>query len=143
MRPAAAAMPMTPSLAPAVAHDLHTELTGRILGAAIEVHRALGPGLLGHAYDACFAHELAARGLAFVRQQPLPIYYRGQRVDGALRPDLVVAGEVIVEHKAVDRLLPIHEAQLLTCLRLTRLRVGLLINFHAPLLKHGVRRLQA
>ncbi|MFN7670675.1 MAG: GxxExxY protein [Planctomycetota bacterium] len=134
---------MTPTLLPAVRPELHSELTGRILGAAIEVHRSLGPGLLMHAYDACFAHELASRGLAFVRQQPVPIHYRGRRIDAAVRPDMVVAGEVIVEHLAVDRLLPMHEAQLLTYLRLTRLRVGLLINFHAPLLKHGVRRLQA
>ena len=133
---------MTPTLMPVIDPDLHTDLTGRILGAAIEVHRTLGPGLLEHAYDACFAHELAARGLAFVRQSPLPVYYRGQRIEAAFRPDFVVDGTVIVELKSVERLLPVHEAQVLTYLRLTRLRVGLLINFDAPLLKHGVRRLR-
>jgi GxxExxY protein len=133
---------MTPILAPAFRPDLHTELTGRILGAAIEVHRSLGPGLLEHAYATCFAHELGVRGLAFVRQQPVPICYRGQSIDGAFRPDFVVGEAVVVELKAVDRLLPVHEAQLLTYLRLTRVGVGLLINFHAPLLKHGVRRLR-
>lgn len=134
---------MTPTLLPALVPDPQTELTGRILGAAIEVHRTLGPGLLEHAYHACFARELGLRGLAFAQQQLVPIHYRGERIDGACRPDFLVAGEVVVEVEAVDRLLPVHEAQLLTCLRLTGKGVGLLINFHAPLLKHGIRRLRA
>lgn len=134
---------MTSSPLPVLPPDAHTELTGRILGAAIEVHRVLGPGLMEHAYHACFAHELAARGLPYVRQQPVPVHYRGARIDGAACPDYVVAGGVVVALKAVDRLLPVHEAQLLTFLRLLRLGVGLLINFHAPLLKHGIRRLRA
>lgn len=123
-------------------HAADRERTGRILGAAIAVHRELGPGLLEHAYAACFAHELAARGLAFTQQQLLPIEYQGQRIEGAFRPDFVVDAAVVVELKAVERLLPVHEAQLLTYLRLSRLGVGLLINFHAPLLKHGIRRLR-
>jgi GxxExxY protein len=142
MRPCAAAMPMT---TPELLVDLHAadrELTGRILGAAIAVHRELGPGLLEHAYTACFAHELAARGHAVVQQQPLAIEYQGLRIDGAFCPDFLVDGAIVVELKAVDRLLPVHEAQLLTYLRLSRLPVGLLINFHAPLLKHGIRRMR-
>jgi GxxExxY protein len=116
-------------------------LTKAIIGAAIEVHRALGPGLLESAYEACLAHELTLSGIAFERQKPLPVFYRGLEVDCAYRLDLVVEGIVIVEAKSVDQLHAIHQAQLLTYLRLSGLRIGLLINFNVPFLKNGIRRL--
>jgi GxxExxY protein len=140
-------LPVVPVLAATAAAALGAadpaDLTGRILGAAIEVHRVLGPGLLPHAYEACLAHELALRGLAFAQRPPVAAFYRGRRIDAACQPDLVVEGEVVVVHKAVERLLPSHEAQLLTILRLAGLRIGLLLNFHAPLLKYGIRRVHA
>jgi GxxExxY protein len=105
------------------------------------VHRELGPGLLESAYEACLAFELESRGLRVERQRSLPVVYRGVRVDCGYRMDLIVEEQVIVELKAVDRLLPIHEAQMLSYLKLSGLRVGLLINFHSLLLKDGVRRL--
>ena len=117
------------------------ELTDRIIGAAIAVHRALGPGLLESAYEACLVFELMARQLRVERQVALPIVYRGNRIDCGYRLDLVVEGVVIVELKAVERLLPLHDAQVLTYLKLSGLRVGLLLNFNVPLLKDGVRRL--
>ncbi len=105
------------------------------------MHRELGPGLLESAYEACLAFELESRGLRVERQRSLPVVYRGVRVDCGYRMDLIVEEQVIVELKAVDRLLPIHEAQMLSYLKLSGLRVGLLINFHSLLLKDGVRRL--
>ncbi len=116
-------------------------LTEAIIGGAIEVHRALGPGLLESAYEACLAHELAMRGLEIERQRALPVSYRGIQVDCGYRLDLVVAGLAVVELKAVDQLAPIHSAQLLSYLKLSRLPVGLLINFHVPILVQGVKRL--
>ncbi|MFQ6101512.1 MAG: GxxExxY protein [Anaerolineae bacterium] len=117
------------------------ELTGRIIGAAIEVHRALGPGLLESAYQACLAQELSLRGLPFEREMPLPIDYKGLQLDCGYRLDFLVAGKVVVELKAVERIHPIHEAQLLTYLKLTGCRVGLLINFNVPVLKNGIKRM--
>ncbi|HRQ66592.1 MAG TPA: GxxExxY protein [Xanthomonadaceae bacterium] len=116
-------------------------MTELVIGAAIEVHRELGPGLLESTYEACLGVELAARGLAFERQKTLPLVYKGHPVDCGYRLDLLVEDCVAVELKAVEALLPIHEAQLLTYLRLARLNVGLLINFNVKLLKNGVRRL--
>ena len=116
-------------------------LTEKIIGAAIEVHRILGPGLLEAIYEECLARELELRGLIFERQKPLPIEYKGQRVAADLKIDLWVEQQVIIELKAVEELLPVHEAQLLTYLRLSHTPVGLLINFHVPLLKEGVKRL--
>lgn len=116
------------------------ELTERIVGAAIAVHRALGPGLLEGAYEACLARELELEGLHVERQLALPVVYRGLRLDCVYRLDLVVAGRVVVEVKAVDRVHPVHEAQLLTYLRLSNLPVGLLLNFNSPLMRDGVRR---
>lgn len=116
-------------------------LTEAIIGGAIEVHRALGPGLLESAYEACLAHELSMRGLEVERQRALPVSYRGVQVDCGYRLDLVVAGLAVVELKAVDQLAPIHSAQLLSYLKLSRLPVGLLINFHVPVLVQGVKRL--
>jgi len=117
------------------------QITERIIGAAIDVHRALGPGLLESAYEACLAFELAQRGLHLEQQKPLPVVYRNVHLDCGYRLDLVVEDQVIVEIKAVDRLAPIHEAQLLSYLRLSGCKVGLLINFNVTILKHGLRRL--
>ena len=114
--------------------------TSPIIGAAIEVHRNLGPGLLESAYEECLCHELHLRGLDFKRQVPLPLLYKGLKLDCGYKIDLIVHDEVILELKAVEKLLPIHEAQLLTYLRLTGKRVGLLINFNVPLLMQGIIR---
>src|SRR5262245_27569231 len=107
-----------------------SEVTEQILGGAIAVHRALGPGLLESAYEACLAFELLERGLRIERQTSLPVVYRGVRVDCGYRLDLVVEGTVVVEIKAVERLMPLHEAQIPTYLRLSGLGVGLLLNFN-------------
>ena len=116
------------------------ELTERIIGAAVRVHRELGPGLLESAYEACLAHELADGGLKVERQKSLPVNYRGLQLDEGYRIDLLVGDMIVVELKAVSRLDPIHEAQLLSYLRLSGKPVGLLINFHVPKLTDGVRR---
>ena len=117
------------------------QLTGEIIGAAIEVHKILGPGLLESAYEECLCHELTLRGVPFERQKELPLDYKGNRLDCGYRLDLVVAESVIVELKACDSLLPIHEAQLLTYLKLTSIKIGLLINFNVAMLKEGVKHL--
>ena len=117
------------------------EITEKIIGGAITVHRALGPGLLESAYEACLAFELAELGLTVVRQQPLPVVYRGVRLDCGYRVDVVVNNEIIVEVKSVARLEPIHNAQLLSYVKLSERRVGLLINFNVKLLRQGLRRL--
>jgi GxxExxY protein len=117
------------------------ELTDQILGAAIEVHRRLGPGLLESAYESCLGWELSWRGIEFRRQVPLPIRYRGHKVNCGYRLDLVVNQAVIVEVKAVAKLMPIHRAQVLTYLKLTSIRIGLLINFNVDVLRHGVQRI--
>ena len=116
------------------------ELTHRVIGACIEVHRTLGPGLLESAYETCLCRELSLSGLAFQRQHPVPLIYKGAHLDGGYQLDLVVAGSAIVELKAVDTLLPIHEAQIITYLKLTGLPVGLLVNFNVPTLVRGVKR---
>jgi GxxExxY protein len=116
------------------------EVTERIIGAAIEVHRRLGPGLLESAYHACLIHEFEKRGIRFERQVALPIVYDGVRLECAYRIDIVVEGCVIVELKAIESVLPVHGAQLLSYLRLARLPAGLLINFHVPALRDGIRR---
>lgn len=113
----------------------------RVIGACIEVHRHLGPGLLESAYEECLAHELSGRGLCYERQQRLPVIYKGIQVDGGYRLDLVVENMLVVELKAVDRLLPVHEAQVITHLKLSGLPIGLLVNFHAPTIRTGLRRL--
>jgi GxxExxY protein len=115
--------------------------TEGVIGALIEVHRCLGPGLLESAYEACLCAELSACGLRFERQRPLAIEYKGVSVECAYRLDLVVSESILVELKAVERLLPIHEAQVVTYLRLSRLSVGLLVNFNAIVLRQGLRRL--
>jgi GxxExxY protein len=115
-------------------------LSNDIIGAATEVHRLLGPGLLESAYEECLARELQLRRVAFERQIRLPIEYKGERLDCGYRLDFIVDGLVIVELKAVDRLEPVHKAQLLTYLRLTNIWLGLLINFNVPVLKNGIER---
>ncbi len=119
---------------------LHKELSDQVIGAAIEVHRELGPGLLESAYQACLAHELALRGILFVSQLDLPLTYKGVQLDVGYRIDLLVEDKIIVELKAVEKVLPIHEAQLLTYLRLLKKPVGLLLNFSVPVLKDGIIR---
>ena len=116
-------------------------LSKRIIGAAIEVHRKLGPGLLESTYAACLCRELELRNISFESQKPLPLEYKGVRLDCGYRLDLLVAGQVVVEIKSVEALAPIHEAQLLTYLRLTGVKIGLLINFNVVVLKSGIRRL--
>ena len=115
-------------------------ITETIIGAAIEVHRALGPGLLESVYEECLCRELSLREIPFERQRSLPVEYKGLRLDCGYRLDLLVADTVVVEIKAVESLLPIHEAQLLTYLRLGGWKVGLLINFNVAVLRQGIRR---
>jgi GxxExxY protein len=119
----------------------NNEITESIIGAAIEVHRLLGPGLLESAYEECLCHELGLRGIPFKRQLPLPVSYKGVMIDCGYRLDILVKELVVVEIKAIEGLLPIHEAQLLTYLKLGGWPIGLLINFNVPLLKNGIRRL--
>jgi len=116
------------------------ELTHAVIGAAIEVHRVLGPGLLESAYEECLVQELKLRGIPFEQQKPLPVVYKGMKLDCGYRVDLLVDGRVVVEFKAVEALAPIHEAILLTYLRLSGCKIGLLINFHCAVLKDGIRR---
>ena len=116
-------------------------LTQKIIGAAIEVHRVLGPGLLESAYEECLCHELRLVGTAFTRQQPLPVVYKGITLDCGYRLDVVVEGRAILELKTVDRILPIHEAQILTYLRLTGIHTGLILNFNVPALHQGIKRM--
>ena len=115
--------------------------TGEIISAAIEVHKSLGPGLLESAYEECLCRELDLRGITYERQKDLPIEYKGVKLDCGYRLDIVVAGKLVLEIKACDSLLPIHEAQLLTYLKLTGIKIGLLINFNVPILKKGIRRI--
>ena len=116
------------------------ELPNRVIGCALEVHRSLGPGLLESAYEQCLAHELSCTKLPFQLQAPLPIEYKDVRLDCGCRIDVLVDSRLIVELKSVDLLLPIHEAQLLTYMKLARVPTGLLINFNVRLLKDGIRR---
>ena len=117
-----------------------TEITEIVIGAAIEVHRHLGPGLLESVYEAALAYEITHRGLFVQRQEPVPLTYKGLRFEEGYRIDLFVAREVIVELKCVDAILPIHEAQVISYLKLTGQKLGLLINVKVPLLKDGIRR---
>ena len=117
------------------------QFTGEIINAAIEVHKSLGPGLLESAYEECLCRELDLRGITYERQKDLPVEYKGVKLDCGYRLDIVVAGKLILEIKACDALQPIHEAQLLTYLKLTGIKIGLLINFNVPILKKGIRRI--
>lgn len=117
------------------------QLSGQVIGAAIEVHKALGPGLLESVYEECLCHELALAGIPFERQKEIPVSYKGVCLDCGYRIDILVASRLILELKACERLEPIHQAQLLTYLKLTGLTHGLLINFNTPLLKDGIKRI--
>ncbi|HEX8649636.1 MAG TPA: GxxExxY protein [Pyrinomonadaceae bacterium] len=116
------------------------QITGAVIGAAMEVHHVLGPGLLESAYQECLSRELTVRGIPFEREYPLPLEYKGIRLQCGYRLDLLVACAVVVEVKSVETLAPVHDAQLLTYLRLGGWRIGLLINFNVPVLKEGIRR---
>ena len=116
------------------------EITSTIIAAAIEVHRALGPGLLESVYEECLCRELSLSGIAFERQKSISVEYKGIRLDGGYRIDLLVANSVVVEIKSVESLQPIHDAQLLTYLKLGGWKAGLLLNFNVPVLKQGIRR---
>ena len=116
------------------------EITEATIGASIEVHRAIGPGLLESAYVQCLCYELRLRQIPFAMEVPLPVMYKGLKLDCGYRVDLVVADSVVVEIKAVERLAPVHEAQLLTYLRLGGWKAALLINFNVPLLRDGIVR---
>ena len=121
-------------------HLLHSELTGQIIAAAVEVHRELGPGLLESAYQACMCRELSLRRIDFQTEVALPVDYRGIHLDCGYRMDLVVAGKIAVDLKSIDKIVPIHQAQLLTYLRLSGMRVGLLVNFNVSILRQGIVR---
>lgn len=119
---------------------INEELTGTICTAAIEVHKHLGPGLLESAYEECLCYELHQRGVAFQRQVPLPVTYKKVRLDCGYQIDIVVEDQVVLELKSVECILPVHEAQLLTYLKLSQKKVGLLLNFNVPLMKEGIIR---
>ena len=116
------------------------EITEAVIGAAIEVHRSIGPGLLESAYVQCLCYELSLRKLPFLLELPMPIFYKGLKLDCGYRVDLLVAETVVVEVKAVEHIIPVHEAQLLTYLRLGGWKVGLLINFNVQVLRDGIVR---
>jgi GxxExxY protein len=117
------------------------EVTETIIGSAIEVHKHLGPGLLESAYEVCLGYEIANRGLKVVRQMQLPVRYKEVHLDCGYRVDLLVQDSVVVELKVVERLEPIHDAQVLTYLRLSGCKVGLLLNFNTPILREGIKRI--
>ena len=121
--------------------DIHPDLSEKVLGAAFKVHTTLGPGLLESAYEACLCHELARIDVPFRRQVEVPVRYDGFQIDCGFRLDLLVDERLIVEIKSVERLLPLHECQLLTYLRASGVRVGLLLNFNVSHLRNGIRRL--
>lgn len=119
---------------------IHEQLTQKIIGAAIEVHKAIGPGLMEHIYEECLCHELELRGLSFRRRIQVPLFYKGKNLDCSYRLDLLVEDTVILELKCVERILPVHQAQLLTYLKLMKKPVGLLINFNVAVLTQGIIR---
>jgi len=123
------------------AAEVDNELTGKVIGAAIEVHRVLGPGLLESAYEECMCHELALRRIQFLRQFDLPVEYKGIKLDCGYRIDLFIDNSLIVELKVVDKLPPVHEAQLLTYMKLRQVKCGLLLNFNVASLKEGIKRM--
>jgi GxxExxY protein len=120
---------------------LEADLTKEIIGAAIEVHRELGPGLLESAYEICLCYELRSRGLQVECQVPLPVTFKGVRLDCGYRIDAVVKDTVVVELKSVEKVTDLHRAQLLTYLRLSGKKLGLLLNFNVPVLKDGIVRM--
>ncbi|MBL8836176.1 MAG: GxxExxY protein [Alphaproteobacteria bacterium] len=122
-------------------NDDRDPTTERVIGFAIDVHRALGPGLLESAYEECLCHELETAGVRFRRQVPPPVVYKSVRLGCGYRLDAVIEDALVLELTTVERILPIHEAQLLTYLRLGRYRTGLILNFHAPTLRSGLKRM--
>jgi GxxExxY protein len=116
------------------------DLTHAVIGMAIEVHRELGPGLLESAYEECFAYELQHSSLKFIRQNPVPITYKGLELDCGYRIDLLIEDELVIELKSVEDLLPVFDAQLLTYMKLAGKHLGLLINFNVPMVKMGIKR---
>ena len=117
------------------------ELSNRVIGCAIEVHRNLGPGLLESTYEQCLAHELKTAGIPFKLQHPLPVEYKDLKLDCGYRIDLLVDNSLIIELKSVDNVLPIHQAQLLTYMKLSGIRIGLLMNFNVKYIKSGIKRM--
>lgn len=115
-------------------------LTSKIIGAAIEIHNELGPGLLESAYEACFAYELNALGIKFQRQLPANLDYKGVIVDAGFRIDFLIEDKVVLELKAIEKVLPVHDAQVLTYLKLAKVKIGMLINFNVELIKFGIKR---
>ena len=116
-------------------------ISRKVIGLAIEVHRALGPGLLESAYEECLCHELSQNNLVYRRQVPVPVIYKGLKLDCGYRLDVVADQSLIIEIKAVERLLPIHDAQIMTYLKLTGIHAGLLLNFHSVVLRDGIKRI--
>lgn len=117
------------------------ELSKRVIGCALEVHKNLGPGLLEPTYEQCLAHELKCAGIPFMLQHPLPVNYNGIKLDCGYRVDLFVDNKIIVELKSVDKVLPIHQAQLLTYMKLAGVKIGLLMNFNVRFMREGIKRL--
>jgi GxxExxY protein len=117
------------------------QLSSKIIGAAIEVHKAIGPGLLESAYEKCLCQELKLRGFSFENQKPLPLFYKGEKLDCGYRMDVVVEKTIIVEMKSCEKIEPIHKAQLLTYLKLSGLRLGLILNFNVPVMRDGIARI--
>jgi GxxExxY protein len=117
------------------------KLSSKIIGAAIEVHKALGPGLLESAYEECLCHELSLRGVSFERQKNLSVEYKGKKLDCGYRLDIIVENIIILELKSCEKIEPIHKAQLLTYLKLSGLNLGLLLNFHVPVMRDGIVRI--
>lgn len=128
-------------LSPMNDQDSTNRLTEKIIGCAIEVHKGIGPGLFESAYEECLCFELGRAGLLFQRQVPLPVVYKGVRLDCGYRLDVVVEGQIILEIKAVEKIIPIHEAQMISYLRMLDKRIGLILNFHSTVLKTGIRRI--
>ena len=118
-----------------------SDLASKVIGCAIEVHLKLGPGLLESTYEACLCRELALNEISFERQVPLEVRYKGEHIDCAYRMDIVVEGNLLLELKSVESVLPIHQAQIISYLKLSGLKQGLLINFNVPVLKQGIKRL--
>jgi GxxExxY protein len=116
-------------------------LTEQVIGSAIEVHKTLGPGLLESVYQRCLAYELNQRNINFATEVTIPIHYKDQKIDCAFRADIIVENKIILELKAIEKILPIHEAQLITYLKLTKMRLGLILNFNTKLLKDGIKRM--
>lgn len=121
--------------------DLGARLSEKVIGAGIAVHQALGPGLLENIYEECLAIELKDQGIAFERQKMIPVVYKGHPLDPSYKADFVIENQMIVELKALEKILPIHEAQLLTYLKLSGIELGLLMNFNTVLLKDGIKRM--